>query len=98
MPHAKLITVFPSTECGVIVHQGPDGAPYRAVPPTIWHKYGTVVADKYKPTKHVNYESRLLDSTDDLPKFKASFDGEMSEFLFICFFGNNYSTIVLMHI
>jgi len=26
---------------------------------------------KYKPSTHINYESRLFDFTDDLPKFKG---------------------------
>mmetsp|Transcript_12851 Transcript_12851/g.17759 ORF Transcript_12851/g.17759 Transcript_12851/m.17759 type:complete len:113 (-) Transcript_12851:150-488(-) len=46
--------------CGCIVHQGPIGASFRAVSPVTFHVKGQL-PEKYKPTMHINYESRMFD-------------------------------------
>lgn len=61
--------------CGVNVYQHPKSSIYKAILPTNFHieqgDFGCLLPDALKPTLHVNYENRLLDSSDDLPKYKA---------------------------
>lgn len=65
--------------CGVCVYQQPKSKPFTAVLPVNFRiEQGGVACalpDNLKPTFHLNYENRLLDSADDLPKFKE-FPGE----------------------
>mmetsp|Transcript_2762 Transcript_2762/g.5479 ORF Transcript_2762/g.5479 Transcript_2762/m.5479 type:complete len:159 (+) Transcript_2762:95-571(+) len=69
----KLSHVFCS-RCSSLIHQGPDGAPFRAITPTtfkIQDGLSCMLHESYKPTLHINYENRLFDWSDDLPKYKA---------------------------
>jgi len=63
------------TDCGSAVMQGPEKAPFRAFYPRNFDGYvdGKVntLPNKYKPQIHVNYENRLWDTNDELPKFAA---------------------------
>jgi hypothetical protein len=61
------------TECGSPVYQGPEGAPFRGFYPRSFLGYvdGKVntLPDHLKPRFHVNYENRMWDINDLLPKF-----------------------------
>ena len=61
--------------CGVNVYQHPKGGTFKAVLPTNFHieqgDVGCLLPDVMRPTTHINYENRLLDSADNLPKCKA---------------------------
>jgi len=61
------------TECGSPVYQAPEGADFRAFYPRTFEGYvdGKVntLPDHLKPKFHINYENRMWDSNDELPKF-----------------------------
>lgn len=60
--------------CGCLIDQGPEGAPFRAVLPVNFHLEdgkSCVLPEKYKPKLHVNYENRMMDWHDSLPKYKV---------------------------
>eukprot|EP00656_Telonema_subtile_P047988 TRINITY_DN5612_c0_g1_i3.p1 TRINITY_DN5612_c0_g1~~TRINITY_DN5612_c0_g1_i3.p1 ORF type:complete len:174 (-),score=33.79 TRINITY_DN5612_c0_g1_i3:121-642(-) len=62
------------TECGSPVYQCPEGAPFRALFPASFdtsHEDDKVcmLPSELQPTKHVNYENRTYDHTDNLDKF-----------------------------
>jgi hypothetical protein len=60
--------------CGVKVYQHPKSGAFKAVLPTNFHieqgEVGCLLPDSMKPTSHVNYENRLLDCSDALPKVR----------------------------
>mmetsp|Transcript_25414 Transcript_25414/g.49636 ORF Transcript_25414/g.49636 Transcript_25414/m.49636 type:complete len:156 (-) Transcript_25414:37-504(-) len=62
------------SECGTTVSQGPVGGPFRALFPVNF-KHEDGVSQKLpahlEPKFHLNYENRVRDIEDDLPKFKA---------------------------
>ena len=67
-------------DCGTGLYQHPDGADVRAVFPVnfqIEDGASCRLPEKYHPSLHCNYENRLLDSTDSLPKCKVWPGGEM---------------------
>ena len=78
--YGKMEHIF-CKECGCSICQSPAGAPFRALFPRTFHRENTQVdasfhakqtlPDYMKPTAHVNYESRLFDVHDSLPKFKG---------------------------
>ena len=62
-------------DCGSPVYQAPEKAPFRAFYPRSFDGYvdgkvNTLPADLL-PTMHINYENRLWDINDELPKFAA---------------------------
>ena len=61
------------TECGSPVYQSPEGAPFRAFYPRSFDGYVNGKCNKLPvdlmPTIHINYENRMYDFNDDLPKF-----------------------------
>jgi hypothetical protein len=63
------------TECGSPVYQGPEAADFRAFYPRSFEGYvnGKVntLPDHLKPKFHINYENRMWDFNDELPKFAA---------------------------
>ena len=69
------------TECGGPVYQSPEGAPFRAFYPRLFDGYvngkcNTLPKDLL-PTIHINYENRLYDFNDDLPKYLVWPGGDM---------------------
>ncbi|KAL7545451.1 hypothetical protein ACHAWF_008801 [Thalassiosira exigua] len=66
-------------ECGCHIHQHVDGMSFRAVFPVNFHiekddpsnpcGKSCMLPDELMPKAHVNYENRLMDAGDDLPKF-----------------------------
>lgn len=70
--------------CGSSVYQHPDGADFKATFPATYHIQdasgpGCKLPSEYLPQAHINYENRLMDSTDSLPKFKVWPSGERVE-------------------
>jgi hypothetical protein len=49
-----------------------------AVPPTVFHKYDGLLPENYRPSMHINYENRMMDSLDDLPKYRVRFGIDLS--------------------
>jgi len=77
----KDVTYMNCSECNTEIHHGPVGAPFRAISPTNFHiedgKVCLLPAD-LMPKVHLNYENRLFDASDNLPKYKdfpAGFGG-----------------------
>lgn len=68
-------------KCGCHIYQCPDGAKFRAVLPVNFHietpdssnpcGVSCKLPKELLPTAHVNYENRLMDVEDDLPKYTA---------------------------
>ena len=61
-------------KCGGGIYYCPKGAPFRLVYPTNFHiadGKNCKLPDDYLPTAHLNYENRLMDWHDPLPKFKT---------------------------
>jgi hypothetical protein len=82
--HGKMRHAF-CTECGCRIYQHPDDRGFRSLFPPTFHiedKYGTInngcllLPPEMMPKAHINYESRLRNFEDDLPKFKEWPDGE----------------------
>lgn len=70
-PNGKMTHAF-CVECGSCVYQHPTGNPFKAVnPASFWIEDGRncKVPDHYRPWFHVNYENRLFDTDDSLPKW-----------------------------
>ena len=73
--------------CGAIVFQGPKDAPFRAITPASLKiqvedaSFPCGVSCKLPadllPSAHINYENRLYDYADDLPKFSSMPGGAM---------------------
>ena len=63
------------TECGCALYQGPEGAPFKAYYPRQLKGYVKGKDNKYPadlaPTAHINYENRVFDWADSLPKYSA---------------------------
>ena len=63
------------TECGSPVYQEPDGMPIRGFYPRTFDGYVdgkcNKIPEDLKPKIHINYENRLWDFNDELPKFAA---------------------------
>ena len=67
------------TECGSFLFQRPKGATFRALDPASFHLEteepnnlcgkSCKLPDSLLPTAHYNYENRLYDFNDDLPKW-----------------------------
>ncbi|CAM9224495.1 unnamed protein product [Chrysoparadoxa australica] len=78
----KLVQAF-CGECGSPIYQHPPGADFKAVYPTSFRyeqgEVGCLLPEDYKPTARVNYENRLFDVTDTMPKFKTWPSGEKCE-------------------
>jgi len=58
--------------CGGPIANCPVGVPFIGTFPTLYDQYRVkqpVLADRHKPAMHVNYENRLFDWHDSLPKF-----------------------------
>lgn len=69
-------------DCGSGLWQHPEGADFRAVFPVNFQIEdaegpGCKLPSMYLPQLHVNYENRLMDSADSLPKCKVWPGGEM---------------------
>ena len=71
-------------ECGSFVYQRPKGAKFHALSPSTFHIETPVhddpanvcgissrLPDHLLPTAHINYENRVRDHFDDLPKFQT---------------------------
>jgi len=82
------------SKCGTVVNQQPKGLPgidFVGVLPTTFrleradapNNGALLLPDKYLPQAHVNYESRLVDYQDSLPKFKV-FEISLFVGLFVC--------------
>jgi hypothetical protein len=72
-PWGDLDQYFCST-CGCLVYQCPSLVPVRSVMPINFHLQGDdgvtcLLPDKLKPKLHMNYENRMFDWGDDLPKY-----------------------------
>ncbi len=73
------------TECGSFIYQRPEGAGFRALSPVTFQIETVVDADdersmcgvscllpeKLRPTAHYNYENRVRNYYDDLPKYRT---------------------------
>ena len=66
------------TKCGCSIYQGPEGGPFKAFYPRYFEGYVSGSTGKENklsagvaPKNHINYENRLWDWNDDLPKFAA---------------------------
>jgi hypothetical protein len=73
--HGSMRHAFCS-QCGTGLWQAPENGGFRALFPCTFHignpaEPGCILPDKYKPSAHLNYENRLSDWNDDLPKFKT---------------------------
>ena len=67
-------------ECGSGLYQRPQDENFYAVFPTTFQiedGLSCLLPDIYRAQRHVNYENRLQDSLDELPKYKAFTDGPM---------------------
>lgn len=74
----KMIHAF-CTHCGCHIYQHLDGVDYRAVFPANFHietndasvpcGVSCKLPKQLWPTQHFNYENRLMNATDDLPKY-----------------------------
>ena len=75
--YGKMIHAF-CTNCGTGIYQYPDGATFRAVFPTTFqihdasNEKSCMLPEEYLPKAHVNYENRLTDWFDELPKYKTN--------------------------
>ena len=65
------------SSCGTGIYQCPSGASFRALFPVTFHiedesnEKSCLLPPEYLPTCHLNYENRLFDWHDSLPKYKA---------------------------
>jgi hypothetical protein len=63
------------SQCHCGVYQNPKGMDFRALFPTTFQiaqgEKGTKLPAHLLPVGHVNYENRLMDSADDLPKWEV---------------------------
>lgn len=67
------------TKCLTGVYQGPEGAPFFAAFPSTFHIEQpngdeppiTVLPEELMPTSHCNYENRLTNFYDSIPKYKT---------------------------
>ena len=73
----KMLHAFCSS-CGTGLYQCPEGAGFRAVYPTNFHMSCSTDNEKevllppcLLPATHINYENRLFDWHDPLPKFQV---------------------------
>lgn len=61
------------SECLGGIWQHRQGLPFRALFPATFHieqgDKGAMLPKEYQPKIHVNYENRMMDWNDDLPKF-----------------------------
>jgi hypothetical protein len=79
--NARPMTFAFCSMCGGFVYQCPKGAPFKAVMPTTFQienpdpsvscGVNSKLPAHMLPQAHVNYENRLMDIQDDLPKFKT---------------------------
>ena len=61
-------------KCGCCVYQAPEGYSFRGIFPTNFHiedGINCTLPEEYLPKFHVNYENRLTDWHDPLPKYKT---------------------------
>mmetsp|Transcript_28583 Transcript_28583/g.53585 ORF Transcript_28583/g.53585 Transcript_28583/m.53585 type:complete len:88 (+) Transcript_28583:270-533(+) len=70
MGKKKTVSRYFCKICGCLVHQGPVSAPFRAVVPVTFKIEG-LLPEKYQAKVHFNYENRLCNVADKLPKFKT---------------------------
>ena len=75
----KIIQGF-CVECGSAVFQCPEGANFRALYPTTFQigdpdLPSCLLPEKYLPKFHVNYENRLINIDDNLPKYEIWMTG-----------------------
>lgn len=80
----KMIHGFCSL-CGTALYQHPDGARFKALFPVCFHindpedPKSCILHDELKPTMHANYENRVFDWHDSLPKYKVDPPGPRME-------------------
>ena len=69
------LRVWKCWDCGAAVYQGPEGLPFRAFYPRYFNGYiegkNNTLPDNFSAKQHCNYENRMWDFNDDLPKFAA---------------------------
>jgi hypothetical protein len=61
-------------DCGCRIRQGPSAAPFYAVFPTNFHiedGKNCKIPKELMPDCHINYENRIRDWKDDLPKYNG---------------------------
>ena len=69
------LRVYKCWECGSQFCQGPENLPFRAFYPRFMDGYVDGKSNKLPenlcPKMHINYENRMWDYNDDVPKFAA---------------------------
>ena len=69
------LRVWKCWECGTGLYQGPEGMPFRAFYPRNFDGYiegkSNKLPEKWVPATHINYENRMWDFNDEIPKFAA---------------------------
>ena len=69
------LRVYKCWECGVQFCQGPEGLPFRAWYPRYFNGYvdgkSNKLPERMMPKDHINYENRMWDWNDNLPKYAA---------------------------
>jgi hypothetical protein len=71
LPNGGTVSRVFCKNCGSLVHQGPIGANFRAVVPTTFQRDVLFLSEDLQPKRHFNYESRLYNHHDDLPKHEG---------------------------
>ena len=68
-------------KCGSSVYQGPEGAPFKVFYPRYFAGYSAGKSNKLpkycQPSKHINYENRMWDWNDGLPKYAGFGPGDL---------------------
>jgi hypothetical protein len=70
LPNGQVSRVF-CKNCGCLIHQGPIGENFRAVMPATLRRDVLLFSEDLQPKLHLNYESRLYNHQDDLPKYEG---------------------------